>query len=374
MSNLSDTKRFDPSVWRGAWVAGTYSANSMVSYNGLAYVSKNNTATIPTDSSQWDVAHVTPSSLLYFTESLSIPAPVVVDINGNYVSGIDDHPSCQITPKYAPEADVHLVLKPKGSGSLMASVPDQTPVGGNVRGQACVDLQLSREIATEVASATYATLLGGRSNTASGTGSACIGGYKNIASGASSTCFGEYNLANGTRSLVIGKNGTARTLANAFVHSSSSMLSNAVGASQAMQLIYHSGNSMVTNVSRELTIGGDAVTTFDTYLPPIGLTQFSGEFMTKGNSPVSPYGEVFSRWSFSGMILKTGPTPASTTIHGLTFRYPETTGETSIITNQVCLAISIDPSNGRLKFMAQTANGGTYTYYTGRLNTLEMAP
>jgi hypothetical protein len=371
MANLSDTKRFDPLVWRGVWAAGTYPANSMVSYNGLAYASKNNTATIPTDTSQWDVTHVTPGSLLYFTESLSIPAPVVLDGMGNYVSGIDDHPSCQLTPKYAPEADVHLVLKPKGNGGILASVPDQTAVGGNVRGVFCVDLQLERELATEVASGTYAVLLGGKSNTASGASSTCIGGYKNIASGNSSTCFGEYNLANGIRSFVIGKNGTARGLSNSFTHASASNSSSTIGASQATQFLLHSGEPMIANSPRVLTVGGDPVSAPVVYLPPIGLTQFSGEVISKSNSPVSPFAAFFHRWSFSGLIHKTGALPANTTILGLTFKSPETTGETSLISGQTCLSITIDSVSGALKFTAQT--GGSSGAYSAKINTLEMA-
>jgi hypothetical protein len=56
-----------------------------------------------------------------------------------------------------------------------------TPTGGNARGAAATDLQVTRSAATQVASGASATIGGGTNNTASGNYSCVPGGYNNIA-------------------------------------------------------------------------------------------------------------------------------------------------------------------------------------------------
>ena len=69
------------------------------------------------------------------------------------------------TPKVL-DANVSAVIKPKGTGALLAAIPDGTAVGGNARGAYAVDLQTDRNAATQVASGTYSVIVGGRRNTA----------------------------------------------------------------------------------------------------------------------------------------------------------------------------------------------------------------
>lgn len=57
-----------------------------------------------------------------------------------------------------------IVLKPNGTGAIMAQVPDGTAVGGDARGQYAVDLQMVRSSADQVASSPYSVLLGGQNN------------------------------------------------------------------------------------------------------------------------------------------------------------------------------------------------------------------
>ena len=88
------------------------------------------------------------------------------------------------------DANIGLALMPKGNGAITAQVPDGTVTGGNARGQYAVDLQMVRTANTQVASATYSTVAGGRVNKASATNSTVAGGYVNKASGPYSTVTG----------------------------------------------------------------------------------------------------------------------------------------------------------------------------------------
>ena len=66
------------------------------------------------------------------------------------------------------ETNIDVALLPKGSGAILADIPDGLTPGGNKRGSLAVDLQMSRLGGTAVASGNYSALIGGRHNTASG--------------------------------------------------------------------------------------------------------------------------------------------------------------------------------------------------------------
>jgi hypothetical protein len=100
-------------------------------------------------------------------------------------------------------ADVTLALVPKGSGAIIAAVPDGTIAGGNARGANATDLQTVRNAATQVASGANAALIGGTNNTASGA-EAIVGG-------------GAGNTASGSRAAVLGGAGNTADATNAWV-------------------------------------------------------------------------------------------------------------------------------------------------------------
>ena len=62
------------------------------------------------------------------------------------------------------DANTSIVLKPNGTGAIIASVPDGTAVGGNARGVNAVDLQMARSNASQVVSGSYSIILAGASN------------------------------------------------------------------------------------------------------------------------------------------------------------------------------------------------------------------
>jgi hypothetical protein len=90
------------------------------------------------------------------------------------------------------ETNIDTAVVQKGTGSLLAAVPDNTAAGGNKRGANAVDLQTSRASATDVAGGAYSTLSGGTDNAvASGATNAVIaGGISNQNSGISAAIAG----------------------------------------------------------------------------------------------------------------------------------------------------------------------------------------
>jgi hypothetical protein len=96
-----------------------------------------------------------------------------------------------------PETNSALVLAPKGTGAfILGPPPDGTAANGNARGIYAVDLLLSRNGVTQVASAPYSTISGGRNNVASSDNATVSGGQNNTASSNHSTvCGGTNNIA-----------------------------------------------------------------------------------------------------------------------------------------------------------------------------------
>lgn len=109
-------------------------------------------------------------------------------------------------------SDVNAAIVPKGTGALTVDVPDGGTGGGNSRGADAVDLQTTRDAATQVASGTYSGIFAGRRNTVSGTGAVILGGADNIVSGQGSFIIGGYtgfsiggaHLVSGTNSGILG--------------------------------------------------------------------------------------------------------------------------------------------------------------------------
>ena len=132
--------------------------------------------------------------------------------------------------------NIDAVLSPKGTGALLADVPDNTVSGGNKRGQNAVDLQnAQRQLATQVASGAFAVIGGGFSNTASGlyaavfsgslnsatnTNAVVMGGRSNTASRQYSAVLGgDGNLADGNESVASGAYASARGIRGSRIHS-----------------------------------------------------------------------------------------------------------------------------------------------------------
>lgn len=109
-------------------------------------------------------------------------------------------------------ADVGVAVTARGTGGVLASIPDGTTTGGNVRGTNSIDLQMSRTAATMVASQSSSIILGGANNTNTGYGASVVcGGFNNNINGASTSVIlgGSNNTINsaGYQSVIFGGNG-----------------------------------------------------------------------------------------------------------------------------------------------------------------------
>lgn len=108
------------------------------------------------------------------------------------------------------DTNITLSVAPKGSGALIADVPDNAAAGGNVRGTNAVDFQISRAAATQVASGLRSVIISGQNNTSSGDFSVVVGGDTNTASGNCATVPGGSNCsATGMYSVAMGRRAKA---------------------------------------------------------------------------------------------------------------------------------------------------------------------
>lgn len=105
------------------------------------------------------------------------------------------------------ETNGDYAILPKGTGAIVAAIPDNAATGGNKRGTRAVDLQLLRSSAAQVASGANAVIAGGENNTASAAHSVVAGGRGNIASAMRSFVGGgNSNTASGGNDVVAGGN------------------------------------------------------------------------------------------------------------------------------------------------------------------------
>lgn len=133
--------------------------------------------------STWGIGTITPG-LSNFTESLNTTSP-------------NDVTSVVSLAASGSATNIDHMIAPKGTGSIITSIPDGTSTGGNKRGQYTVDLQLIRSGAYSVAASDYGVLAGGFDNAiavssnysvvSGGYGNACSGKYSTIPGGTGAT-------------------------------------------------------------------------------------------------------------------------------------------------------------------------------------------
>ena len=116
------------------------------------------------------------------------------------------------------EENFDYVIQPKGTGSILAQVPDHTSFGGSKRGENAVDFQTNRLSPAEVASGNFSAILGGKNNKASGIYSGVVSGSGNTASGeGSSVGGGGSNTASEACSTIGGGSGNTASGPSSFL-------------------------------------------------------------------------------------------------------------------------------------------------------------
>ena len=135
------------------------------------------------------------AGLTYFIEAQNTSSPNA-SVHVNSLTAVSSTSS----------ADIAIV--PKGSGAIIANIPDGTTTGGNKRGTYAVDWQMIRNAAARVASGAYSTIVGGYWNTSSGTAS-IAGGFENQVAGDYSVGLGASNTTTTSNCFVLGTGSTS---------------------------------------------------------------------------------------------------------------------------------------------------------------------
>ena len=158
------------------------------------------------------------------------------------------------------------VIAPKGTGALIAAIPNDAASGGGKRGQYAVDLQLSRTQWNYTAGGDYSAILAGVDNCIEGAKSAIIAGEGNYAASNSSVILGgTYNAGVADCSVALGAFGMASIkyqIAHGGLRFSSS------GDVQTSQYILRAQTTngtiteMTTGTSGRLVIPSDSTWTF----------------------------------------------------------------------------------------------------------------
>ena len=156
------------------------------------------------DDGTWST--ISAGGLTYFTEAQSTASPNAT-VNVDSLTAI------------ATSTNADFVIKPKGTGSILASIPDDTTTGGTKRGLQCTDLQTKRTASTQVATGNYGVIGGGYGNQiTSGESGTIAGGYVCVITGAYGTASG---LANS-----IGNGGFGAGISNTVTGTTNSALGN----------------------------------------------------------------------------------------------------------------------------------------------------
>lgn len=157
-----------------------------------------------------------PPAYAYFAENRNTTAPnTTVPVHQWVVDGA--------------ETDIDIALSPKGTGAIVAQVPDGTAAGGNKRGQYAVDLQTIRISALDVASGSNSVIAGGANNRASGNGAFVGGGTTNVASGSNAVISGgTNNTSSSTRSTISGGSSNTASGTNSTVSGGASNVASGI--------------------------------------------------------------------------------------------------------------------------------------------------
>lgn len=337
--------------------------------------------------------------LTYFTEAQSTAAP-------NATVNVDSLTAVAST------ANADFVIRPKGSGAILVQIPDGTATGGNKRGANAIDLQRTRNVASQVASGPGSILIGdystssgttsisigsqnisngtytiaiGSGNTASNNQSTCVG-YSNSVTGANwGHCFGQSNTVGGTYGTAVG-----------YSNNTGGSSSISCGAGNVTGLDYSRGNCSTLGANnraeesnstaigvyagtfgvqgRQAYSNGRFSTTGDSqkglFVLRIATTNNTATTLTTNSGAASTNNQVIlsnqSAYRFKGTII--GKQSASTNVcawdvDGLIVRGANAAATTLVVGN--VNLVSNTPSWGTPILAADTTNGGLIVQVTG---------
>ena len=311
------------------------------------------------------VAWSTIAGLTYFTESANTSSPNnSVAANRFIATGSG--------------SNIDAIFQPKGTGALLAQLPDNATSGGNKRGARAVDWQMVRSNANQVASGEESVIGGGENNKVTGNNCTISGGHSNIAGGGygsiaggylcettgqcSTVTGGCYNKADASYSTVIGVRSKSRWEGHITFGATSDSVMGGWGGQQAGITIYQkqTTNATATTISSNIYNSGD--TSRCVTLPnnsAYGFTITVVAAVTGGGNS--------SMWKLEGLI-KRGSNAASTALVG------------NVVKNRIAydsgasawdVAVTANTSSGFL-VITVTGQASTTIRWMARIETTEL--
>lgn len=362
---------------------------SDVTTNDVSTTKHGFTPKAPNDTTKFlrgDGTWAVPSSggLTKFTEAENTSAP-----NGTvYVDSLT---------AAASSTNADFAILPKGTGAILADVPDNTSTGGNKRGQYAVDLQMVRSSASQVASGDY-SFMTGNGNTCSGLYSAAFGvsttvagsvgnfgyGYGSTVSNNYSFGGGYFSSITGQSAVGIGQGVTASgNYSTAFgtACQSTGESSFSVGSNNVSNADYSSSFGFYGRVfgiqarqvlGRVIAVAGDCQKS--TFVLGIRTTNATATTLTIGGGAAGTTNQVIlqndNAFRFKGTIIgkKSGTTDvAAWDIDGLIVRGANAASTTLSISN--VNMVQNTPAWGTPTLAADTTNGGLRVQVTGAAST-----
>ena len=267
------------------------------------------------------------------------------------------------------DTNINLALSPKGTGALMAHVPDSGTGGGNARGTNAVDWQTTRSAATQVASGANATISGGTGNTSSGLQTTVLGGSGNTATGNQaiaggngvgatgtwSVALGRLTLADGGASLATGFGARSHGLYGARVHGAAAITTNG----DAQMGDYSLSGRSTAGAAVRLTADGAAAGSANVANLP-NATGWTGSLSVVARDQTT--GGTY-HWSYNRMSMNRNANAASTVISTSTVDFSNLGTQTGT------------PASSSLAVVADTTNGGlslTFTPVATNTNTWDV--
>ncbi|MFZ4568794.1 MAG: hypothetical protein ACOYND_07140, partial [Bacteroidota bacterium] len=169
--------------------------NGVITGNKISQMGATTGQVLKWQGNYWQSGNDITDSLKYLKEDRNIAVPNT------------SRPVHIVQPK-GNESTVDFAIMPKGNGSMMMSIPDNTTSGGNKRGNSSIDFQMGRNAADQVANGLYSTIIGGYGNRVQGEYAITAGGKLNVVDGNFSASIGGFNNNTiGSNSVIIGGSG-----------------------------------------------------------------------------------------------------------------------------------------------------------------------
>jgi hypothetical protein len=215
-------------------------------------------------------------------------------------------------------ANISIVLAPKGTGALQAQLADFTATGGNARGTRAVDWQTLRSSASQVASGFVSVIAGGYENTVSGGSSGVLCGTQNNAAGSVTVIAG--GIANTT---ALSNYGNSYSIVGGGYLNSANGIFNFIGGGFS-----NSGTSVSTVTTQDGTMNGTAAVTLSgsnasirigqiisgtsiTNFPPTYVAGISGTSLTLSQNASGTSTSTLSFFTPHGVVVGGGNNQAT---------------------------------------------------------------